>query len=300
MGVSNDPKHTETQTGQPGRSGAPGVPQPKPRHRPALVPAYPRPAKQGRRSALRAMAARTQAANVSVALTVHQFTRRLHSHEESRSHGWVKQRLHTSAFLVPLPAAGSPRPSGQPDGRPLTLSEPRPGVPSPGSARRALIHAPPLHHCPSRPLMMQSMPMKPEAPLLETRSSLIQRLKATINGESWEEFFHTYWELIYNVARRAGLSEADAQDIVQETILKVHNSLDRFEYNRKRGTFKGGYAQSLVPGLTIFSKTTTPPRSSISRLRKLRMNCKIWKTRKARKSRRSGMKNGTAISSKPP
>ena len=87
--------------------------------------------------------------------------------------------------------------------------------------------------------MMQSMPMKPEAPLLETRSSLIQRLKATINGESWEEFFHTYWELIYNVARRAGLSEADAQDIVQETILKVHNSLDRFEYNRKRGTFKG-------------------------------------------------------------
>ena len=87
--------------------------------------------------------------------------------------------------------------------------------------------------------MMQSTPMKPEAPLLETRSSLIQRLKATINGESWEEFFHTYWELIYNVARRAGLSEADAQDIVQETILKVHNSLDRFEYNRKRGTFKG-------------------------------------------------------------
>ena len=86
---------------------------------------------------------------------------------------------------------------------------------------------------------MQSTPMKPEAPLLETRSSLIQRLKATINGESWEEFFHTYWELIYNVARRAGLSEADAQDIVQETILKVHNSLDRFEYNRKRGTFKG-------------------------------------------------------------
>ena len=87
--------------------------------------------------------------------------------------------------------------------------------------------------------MMQSTPMKSEAPLLETRSSLIQRLKATINGESWEEFFHTYWELIYNVARRAGLSEADAQDIVQETILKVHNSLDRFEYNRKRGTFKG-------------------------------------------------------------
>ena len=81
--------------------------------------------------------------------------------------------------------------------------------------------------------------MKADPPLLETRSSLINRLKATINGESWEVFFNTYWELIYNVARRKGLSEADSQDIVQETILKVHKSLDRFQYNRKRGSFKG-------------------------------------------------------------
>lgn len=81
--------------------------------------------------------------------------------------------------------------------------------------------------------------MSAAAPLLETRSSLIARLKVTINGESWEEFFNTYWELIYHVARRAGLSEADAQDIVQETIIKVHKSMDRFHYNRRQGTFKG-------------------------------------------------------------
>ena len=81
--------------------------------------------------------------------------------------------------------------------------------------------------------------MKADPPLLETRSSLINRLKDTINGESWEVFFNTYWELIFSVARRAGLSEADSQDIVQETILKVHKSLDRFKYNRERGSFKG-------------------------------------------------------------
>ena len=34
--------------------------------------------------------------------------------------------------------------------------------------------------------------MKADAPLLETRSSLIHRLKATINGESWQDFFNTY------------------------------------------------------------------------------------------------------------
>jgi|TARA_B100000959_G_scaffold182154_1_gene190445 RNA polymerase sigma-70 factor (ECF subfamily) len=87
--------------------------------------------------------------------------------------------------------------------------------------------------------MLQSATMKADPPLLETRSSLINRLKATINGKSWEDFFQTYWELIFNVARRAGLSEADAQDIVQETIVKVHKSLDRFQYNRNRGSFKG-------------------------------------------------------------
>ena len=81
--------------------------------------------------------------------------------------------------------------------------------------------------------------MKADPPLLETRSSLINRLKDTLNDESWEVFFNTYWELIYSVARRAGLSEADSQDIVQETIIKVHKSLDRFQYNRERGSFKG-------------------------------------------------------------
>ena len=81
--------------------------------------------------------------------------------------------------------------------------------------------------------------MKADPPLLETRSSLINRLKATINGESWEVFFNTYWELIYNVARRKGLSEADSQDIVQETILKVHKRLARFQYHRARGSITG-------------------------------------------------------------
>ena len=87
--------------------------------------------------------------------------------------------------------------------------------------------------------MVQSYSMKTDVPLLETRSSLINRLKATINGESWNDFFNAYRDLIFNVARRAGLSEADAKDIVQETIVKVHKSLERFQYDRNRGSFKG-------------------------------------------------------------
>src|SRR5580765_2080020 len=60
--------------------------------------------------------------------------------------------------------------------------------------------------------------------LIPTRESLLSRLKETSADESWREFFETYWKLIYNNARRAGLSDNEAQDVVQETMvaLMVH------------------------------------------------------------------------------
>lgn len=71
-----------------------------------------------------------------------------------------------------------------------------------------------------------------------TRSSLLARLKAKEDQGSWEEFFEIYSDLIYNVARRARLSDADAKDIVQETTLKVYQGIGRFEKRRDRGSFK--------------------------------------------------------------
>ena len=131
--------------------------------------------------------------------------------------------------------------------------------------------------------------MKADAPLLETRSSLINRLKATINGESWEVFFDTYGDLIFNVARRAGLPEADAQDIVQETIVKVHTSLDRFQYDRNRGSFKGWLhsvtrsrlaehfkkQQKRLPLNQPFNDTTDEPTAEISDPKGLELE-RIW------------------------
>src|SRR5262245_26880462 len=53
---------------------------------------------------------------------------------------------------------------------------------------------------------------------IPTRVSLLHRLKNWDDQESWKIFFETYWKLLYSVARRSGLAEAEAQDIVQETI----------------------------------------------------------------------------------
>jgi len=57
--------------------------------------------------------------------------------------------------------------------------------------------------------------------LLPTRLSLLARLKDWQDQQSWREFFDTYWKLIYSVAIQAGLSDAEAQDVVQDTLVSV-------------------------------------------------------------------------------
>src|SRR5262245_29219994 len=71
-----------------------------------------------------------------------------------------------------------------------------------------------------------------------TRRTLIERLKNWQDNESWEDFFHTYGRLIYGVAIKSGLTDAEAQDVVQETVLTVSKNIREFEYDPARGRFK--------------------------------------------------------------
>jgi RNA polymerase sigma-70 factor (ECF subfamily) len=75
--------------------------------------------------------------------------------------------------------------------------------------------------------------------LLPTRRSLLSRLKSWDEQDSWHEFFETYWRLIFDAARRAGLDEATAQDVVQETVIAVAKEMPGFRYDRGKGSFKG-------------------------------------------------------------
>lgn len=72
---------------------------------------------------------------------------------------------------------------------------------------------------------------------IPTRQSLLSRLKDWNDHDSWKVFFDTYWKLIYNTAIRAGLTETEAQDVVQETVICVCKSMPTFEYN-VTGSFK--------------------------------------------------------------
>ena len=78
----------------------------------------------------------------------------------------------------------------------------------------------------------------PRDHLIPTRASLIQRLKDWQDSTSWKDFFDTYWKLIYGVASRAGLSDAESQDVVQETMVSVAKRIPNFKYDPAIGSFK--------------------------------------------------------------
>jgi RNA polymerase sigma-70 factor (ECF subfamily) len=90
---------------------------------------------------------------------------------------------------------------------------------------------------------IQVMPManiksQESEPSLRTRWSLIGRLKDWGDQESWQEFFNAYWKLIYAVALKAGLSEAEAQDVVQERVISVAKKMPEFKCDATAGSFQ--------------------------------------------------------------
>jgi len=81
--------------------------------------------------------------------------------------------------------------------------------------------------------------IKEDAEFIPTRHSLLSRLKDWDDQESWRDFFNTYWKLIYSAAIKAGLSDAEAQDVVQETIVTVTKKIKDLKYDPALGSFKG-------------------------------------------------------------
>jgi RNA polymerase sigma factor (sigma-70 family) len=79
---------------------------------------------------------------------------------------------------------------------------------------------------------------EPNDELIPTRATLIQRLKDWQDQSSWQDFFDTYWKLIYGTATKSGLTAAEAQDVVQETMISVAKHMPSFKYDPAIGSFK--------------------------------------------------------------
>jgi RNA polymerase sigma-70 factor (ECF subfamily) len=76
-----------------------------------------------------------------------------------------------------------------------------------------------------------------------TRWSLVNRLKDWDDRESWKAFFDLYWKLIYAVARQAGLTDVEAQEVVQETVITVAKKMSGFKADPAFGSFKSWLLQ---------------------------------------------------------
>lgn len=80
-----------------------------------------------------------------------------------------------------------------------------------------------------------------------TRRSLLSRLRDWDDQESWRDFYETYGRLLHGVARKAGLTEEEAEDAVQETVIAVARTMPDFKYDPRRCAFKT-WLQRLVRG----------------------------------------------------
>ncbi|HUL51198.1 MAG TPA: sigma-70 family RNA polymerase sigma factor [Candidatus Nitrosotalea sp.] len=74
---------------------------------------------------------------------------------------------------------------------------------------------------------------------LQTRASLLSRLKNWEDADSWQDFANTYERLVYATALKSGLNEAEAKDVLQEVLVSVARKIDEFKSDPARGTFKG-------------------------------------------------------------
>jgi RNA polymerase sigma factor (sigma-70 family) len=73
---------------------------------------------------------------------------------------------------------------------------------------------------------------------LVTHASLLERLKDLDDQESWQQFYSTYRRLILSFAVKHGLTETEAEEVVQETVITVARNLPEFQYDPKRCSFK--------------------------------------------------------------
>jgi RNA polymerase sigma-70 factor (ECF subfamily) len=72
-----------------------------------------------------------------------------------------------------------------------------------------------------------------------TRLTLLARIRDVHDGAAWAEFVEIYEPLVYGLARKHGLQDADAADLAQDVLRAVVHAAPRFAYDPRQGTFRG-------------------------------------------------------------
>ena len=76
----------------------------------------------------------------------------------------------------------------------------------------------------------------------ETNQTLIARVKDPADAAAWNEFVAIYRPVIYRMARRRGLQDADAQDLAQKVMLAMSQAIQNWEPGADRPPFRAWLA----------------------------------------------------------
>ncbi|HEY3967784.1 MAG TPA: sigma-70 family RNA polymerase sigma factor [Planctomycetaceae bacterium] len=72
----------------------------------------------------------------------------------------------------------------------------------------------------------------------ETRDSLLMQVRSPANREAWDEFTLIYRPVIYRLARRRGLQDADAQDLAQQVLMAIASAIGSWEKSSESVRFR--------------------------------------------------------------
>lgn len=75
--------------------------------------------------------------------------------------------------------------------------------------------------------------------MLQTRVSLLLRIRDPHDGLAWGEFVRLYAPLLHAYGMNHGLQDADAADLAQDTLRNVLRAAPEFVYDPARGSFRG-------------------------------------------------------------
>jgi RNA polymerase sigma-70 factor (ECF subfamily) len=97
----------------------------------------------------------------------------------------------------------------------------------------------PLSANPSR---IDARPRKEPHPTGEpapTRIALLAQLKDGEGADAWREFVHLYGPVVYGFARKRGLGDTDAANLMQDVLRCVGRNTETVEYDPEQGTLRG-------------------------------------------------------------
>lgn len=74
--------------------------------------------------------------------------------------------------------------------------------------------------------------------MIETRATLLERVRDPSDLDAWAEFVSNYEPLITAYVRKSGITSQDAPDIVQMVLTRLVTALPRFHLDHQQGRFR--------------------------------------------------------------